>query len=426
MLRPGHAVRPDRSRHGEQNRLVSYEVGVHCRSRVIFGIPTPGVVALSARLVASIAATAVCGLLVILWIYRRRDFILRWAAGWALTASALLLLSRADVSGGLTPSQLVVAGTTAVCSCVLYLSGIRRYLGGSGWSRESLATAATAATFVAVAEWRGGTPIPVFVATLLAMAAVLAVSAWSAAGIARERRFVGAGVMAAAFGLVACMATVAAVAVAAGRAGTAPSRVLLAVNAGAFLMVAFGQHLFVFEDMLLDLRESNRELSAAREELRVAAITDPLTGLYNRRFLDEVTPHHLEHHRRFQLPLSLLYVDLDRFKAVNDTDGHAVGDRVLRHVADAVRQTFREADYVFRVGGDEFVVLMSCALGEADRRVRTLQTGFHATLVEAGLPLSLGLSVGATQVSPDARDLSRAMAEADQRMYEDKRRRATG
>jgi diguanylate cyclase (GGDEF)-like protein len=125
------------------------------------------------------------------------------------------------------------------------------------------------------------------------------------------------------------------------------------------------------------------------------------------------------------LPLSLLYIDVDRFKAINDAQGHAVGDRVLRHVAKYIRHKFREADYVFRIGGDEFVVLISCGADEAGKRVRDLQGGFHATLVEADLPPSLGLSVGLTQVATDANGLEQAMALADERMYADKRRRAT-
>jgi len=171
------------------------------------------------------------------------------------------------------------------------------------------------------------------------------------------------------------------------------------------------------------LDESLRKLSAARAELELAAITDALTGLYNRRFFDEVTKHHLEHHRRFHLPLSLLYIDVDRFKAINDTHGHAVGDTVLRHAAEYIRHKFREADYVFRIGGDEFVVLISCGAEEAGKRVRHLQDAFHATLVEADLPLSLGLSVGIVQVAADAGDLEQTIAQADERMYADKRRR---
>ncbi len=176
--------------------------------------------------------------------------------------------------------------------------------------------------------------------------------------------------------------------------------------------------------MLLELRDSNHELLAARAELHHAAITDPLTGLYNRRLFGEVAVHHLEHHRRFGLPLSLIYIDVDRFKFVNDTLGHDVGDRALAHVGHYIRRQVREADYVFRLGGDEFVVLISCNGEEAMGRARKLQDRFAPTLKEAGLPEVLGLSVGVAEVPKDARELDAAIQEADTKMYEDKRLRS--
>jgi diguanylate cyclase (GGDEF)-like protein len=167
-----------------------------------------------------------------------------------------------------------------------------------------------------------------------------------------------------------------------------------------------------------------RDLRVVRAELGHAAITDPLTALYNRRLLNEVGPHQIEHHRRFRLPLSLVYIDVDRFKEINDTRGHAVGDRVLLHVAEFITRHTREADYLFRVGGDEFVVLMSCAPDEALRRAQELQAAFPLTLAEAELPANLGLSVGVTDVPTEMKDLDAAIKRADARMYEDKRKRA--
>src|SRR5579884_737104 len=131
------------------------------------------------------------------------------------------------------------------------------------------------------------------------------------------------------------------------------------------------------------LRVAEGELRAIRAELGHAAITDPLTGLYNRRLLGEVAMHQLEHHRRFRLPLCLVYIDVDRFKEVNDARGHAVGDRVLQHVALFINRQTRDADYLFRIGGDEFLVLMSCTAEEGLRRARELQTTFPLTLADA-------------------------------------------
>jgi diguanylate cyclase (GGDEF)-like protein len=391
----------------------------------MISLPSPGIITVSARLAASVGALAVCGLLLILWVYRRRDFILRWVAGWASAATALFVVSRADLAGALTPWQLGLGALASVASGFLFLSGIRRYGRDIPWRIDLVALGVAAAVIGVAALSYMASPVTVFGVVFLGMSAAALMCAWRAGAIGHQRRFVGAGVMAGAFGVISLANFGTAVAAAVVSIGTAPARVLLVFNAAAYLMVAFGQHLFVFEDMLYELQESNRELSATRAELRLAAITDALTGLYNRRFFDEVTTHHLEHHRRFHLSLSLLYIDVDRFKAINDTHGHAVGDQVLRHVAEYIRHKFREADYVFRIGGDEFVVLISCSVAEAEKRVRDLQGGFHATLIEADLPLSLGLSVGIAEVAAEASDLEQAIAQADERMYEDKRRRAT-
>jgi len=107
-----------------------------------------------------------------------------------------------------------------------------------------------------------------------------------------------------------------------------------------------------------------------------------------------------------------------------DTLGHGTGDRVLKHVADYISRQVREADYVFRLGGDEFLVLMSCDEAEAARTAHELQTAFPPTLASSGLPLGLGISVGVAEVPSDTRDIVASIQEADTRMYADKRRRA--
>ena len=101
-------------------------------------------------------------------------------------------------------------------------------------------------------------------------------------------------------------------------------------------------HLLIFEDLIDELRTAGRRARPrGRDEMKAMAVTDPLTGCYNRRFLDEIAHHELQQHRRYELPLSLLYLDIDHFKAINDTRGHHTGDRVLadarHHPADADR-----------------------------------------------------------------------------------------
>ena len=104
------------------------------------------------------------------------------------------------------------------------------------------------------------------------------------------------------------------------------------------------------------------------EEIRRLALTDPLTGLYNRRKLDEVLELEVERARRYGRPLSLIMLDMDQMKSINDRFGHPAGDEVLRRVAQAIRSQVRRVDLPTRYGGDEFlVVLPESKVEEANR-----------------------------------------------------------
>jgi len=195
---------------------------------------------------------------------------------------------------------------------------------------------------------------------------------------------------------------------------------ILVVNAVLYTFGALGIHQLVFEDMTYELLQTNRRLEAAREELLQAAITDPLTGCHNRRFLEQVMDRELQRHARFQLPLSMLFIDINRFKQINDTLGHEAGDRVLQYVARFLKRYIREADYIFRWGGDEFLVLITCGADEASRKAAVLKASFDAAPEAVELPPGIGLSVGWAEVPPGTEDLLPLVKEADERMYIDK------
>lgn len=162
----------------------------------------------------------------------------------------------------------------------------------------------------------------------------------------------------------------------------------------------------------------------AEEESRQLALVDPLTGIYNRRGFTALATHVREIARRQQRPVHLLLIDLDRFKRINDTFGHAVGDAALVEFGHILTATFRKSDVVARTGGDEFCVL----LVEPDEGIQTAITRLRQNVDdsnEAGTrSYRLEFSVGIARAMPDAVDSIHALVEmADEAMYQEKRRR---
>jgi diguanylate cyclase (GGDEF)-like protein len=192
-----------------------------------------------------------------------------------------------------------------------------------------------------------------------------------------------------------------------------------------FLVGGLGMQLMTFEDMTYELRQTNRRLEGAQSDLRQLAITDALTGMRNRRFFDEVIGRELQRHRRYGSPLSIVFIDIDKFKAINDTLGHETGDRVLKEVATFLLRHIREADYVFRWGGDEFLVLISCNEPEAIHRAVELQEAFAKSPQLETLPPGVALSIGCVEVPVETEDIMPHVQLADERMYLDKNRRRT-
>ncbi len=106
-----------------------------------------------------------------------------------------------------------------------------------------------------------------------------------------------------------------------------------------------------------ELRRKNDALTETLAKVETLSVTDPLTGLFNRRRFEEVLDLEFKKSSRYHTPLSLMMIDIDHFKSVNDTYGHAVGDGVIKEVALIIKQSIRDADLACRWGGEEFIVL---------------------------------------------------------------------
>lgn len=174
----------------------------------------------------------------------------------------------------------------------------------------------------------------------------------------------------------------------------------------------------------LELRRRNADLEGMLTRTEQLAMTDAVTGIFNRRRFADMLGREFATARRYGHPLSLLLLDLDGFKGVNDTDGHAAGDDVLRHIAQIISGAIREVDACARYGGDEFVVLLPhtdalAAEVVADRIRHKLELEREAWDGEAcHVSLSVGISSSADTSLKTPDDLVEA---ADRALYEAKR-----
>lgn len=161
----------------------------------------------------------------------------------------------------------------------------------------------------------------------------------------------------------------------------------------------------------------------ARDVARIQqlTITDDTTGLFNVRHLYNVLGHELERCSRERVPVSLAFLDLDRFKLVNDAHGHLVGSELLAHTGRRLQELSRECDLCFRYGGDEFVILMP-ETGEdaAMTQAKDLHRGLMETQfrMKTGLKLKVSASVGLATAPADGLALHTVIGAADARMYE--------
>jgi diguanylate cyclase (GGDEF)-like protein len=193
------------------------------------------------------------------------------------------------------------------------------------------------------------------------------------------------------------------------------SRLLGGISVGRFEIRPFQA-----DEILLARVFSNQAAVAIQNALlhsreQQLAITDPLTGLYNRRGFFELARHEVERMRRFNRPLSAMMIDVDHFKNVNDRYGHPVGDVVLFELAQRLRKEMREADLLCRYGGEEFLVLLpeSDAEGAVGAAERILSVIRHEPICTGEHAVAITVSIGVAVLYLAGRSLDELILDAD-------------
>ena len=383
------------------------------------GIPDPPATVIEPRLLASYGAMVAAGLLCVLYVYRGRAFIVYWILSWVLIAGSLLLESRGYADVRLGAVMLGLAQLFGAWSAGLLWLGAHAFPDAPlQWNFPVRVAAVSAVWFIAA-------PLIVPLPAILVSGQTISgfILAWAGIQYLRlfkSSRFAGAALTCAGLGLLAASDLFSAGVTLESPTARSLLNQVLAFNVVTNIFVALGMHLLVFEDMTTELRRTNRELAAANEEVRRLAITDSLTGCYNRRFFDQIERRELQRHLRYGSPLTVMFVDVNKFKKLNDTLGHETGDAVLREIGAILRRQVRSSDYVIRWGGDEFMLLLTCTFEQAKQKAAEFKAAFHADPVTTNLPGGVGLSIGAAEVEPDTITLGEAIRLADERMYEDK------
>ena len=177
--------------------------------------------------------------------------------------------------------------------------------------------------------------------------------------------------------------------------------------------------------MMLTASALSIALVSRSQRLLQLATSDPLTGLFNRGYVDDRLAMELSRARRYGKALAVAVVDADHFKTLNDTHGHAAGDVVLKKLAGLLRASFRQSDTTGRYGGEEFVVILpETDMETARRKVESLREAIANTpmeLADRRQTLYVTISAGLASFPQDGEDAAELFATADERMFEAKR-----
>jgi len=204
------------------------------------------------------------------------------------------------------------------------------------------------------------------------------------------------------------------------------SRLLVQVETFSQAAGSGPEELFKFRELLLQVAHSVFLRWKVLHQLRTMALTDELTGLYNRRGFLLLAMHNVRLAIRSSQPLLLFFADVDGLKAINDRCGHVQGDALLVGCGEVLKMTFRESDIIARIGGDEFAVLAQGGTGEArDAVMQRLNDSIALMNRDVLAPYKLSLSVGAARFDPqNPLSLSELLSVADREMMNRKRARS--
>lgn len=167
-----------------------------------------------------------------------------------------------------------------------------------------------------------------------------------------------------------------------------------------------------------------REMAVKSEYYKQLSNLDGMTSLYNYRFFKEMLRHEVDRHTRYNRSLSLLMIDIDDFKQVNDTYGHLVGDQVLKQIAELLKKSIRSHDLVARYGGEEFAVILPETMEEeaikVGKRIVSTIADYKFNLIEGKSSENLSVTVGLASFPKDALDAEQLVENSDQALYKGK------
>ncbi|MCZ6798329.1 MAG: diguanylate cyclase [Gammaproteobacteria bacterium] len=192
-------------------------------------------------------------------------------------------------------------------------------------------------------------------------------------------------------------------------------RMIVAMLLGGIVVVLFGVGAFVLIPMF-------RRIENQERELHKQAFIDPLTNCHNRRSFLTNAATAFERSRRYNHSFALLYIDIDHFKAINDTYGHAVGDEAIKQMTRICQENIRESDILGRLGGDEFgIILQECDLGYAIQTAEKLRARVSEHIIAGDtMTIRLSISIGAVTVLDRDDDAFDILRRADKNLYEAK------